>query len=375
MKIKELKDLKKADWQEIAKNHGVEFEAKSTVRYLCEKVAEIIGVDDKIVKDSDMKKAVYDKLTEIKPVKEVKTVKSKAKKEVNKEEKPKAKTKKTSTKKDSKKKSADKEVKEEVSNLSEETIAVMMKSHYMAQATSLGVQFGHQQSASDIKQALDYHVKQNPHVSYEEFNAIASANKESAPKEEPSVDNELAEMQKQCRELGLAFAPAHTAQDLKQLITAVKGSGQSVNVNPNAPVVPVVAEKTVEATATPADPNSIGQQVAPVPAFLQGAGQPVQTSPQVVQHNATAHANDVSEVDESQLKGYRGAIMSVIQGHFRAMTRAEITHALTSSKYPFAWEMKTNPNNAMQIAITLTSKGNTVRLPNDDKGSWINIGG
>lgn len=52
----------KADWQKLAGEHKIEFKAKSTVRYLVEKIAEKIGVDDKIVDDEDLKKAVCEKL-------------------------------------------------------------------------------------------------------------------------------------------------------------------------------------------------------------------------------------------------------------------------------------------------------------------------
>lgn len=58
----DYKKMLKADWQKVAGKHNVEFKAKSTVRYLVEKVAEKIGVDDKIVDDEDLKKAVCEKL-------------------------------------------------------------------------------------------------------------------------------------------------------------------------------------------------------------------------------------------------------------------------------------------------------------------------
>ena len=65
--------------------------------------------------------------------------------------------------------------------------------------------------------------------------------------------------------------------------------------------------------------------------------------------------------------------MATVRGHFRAMTRAEITTALNQSKYPFTYDIVNNPDNGLQIAINLTSKGKTIRVPN--KKDWINIGG
>lgn len=58
----EYKDLRKADWQRLADSHGVEYKSKSTVRYLVEKIAEIIGVDDKIVDTEELKSKVCDVL-------------------------------------------------------------------------------------------------------------------------------------------------------------------------------------------------------------------------------------------------------------------------------------------------------------------------
>ena len=71
----DYKKMNKADWQQVAGEHNVEFKAKSTVRYLVEKVAEKIGVDDKIVDDEHLKKAVCEKLNA--PAKK-KTTKKKA---------------------------------------------------------------------------------------------------------------------------------------------------------------------------------------------------------------------------------------------------------------------------------------------------------
>ena len=352
MANKELNDLRKSDWQEIAKKQGVKFEQKNTVRYLVEKVAEIIGVDDKIVDISDLKKAVYHKLVEIESA--------------NTDES-------NNNENTSETENISEENKEDITKLSQEQIDVMEKTHYVTQATALGVNFGFQQSAKDIKALLDHHVKQNPHVKYEPFTIEGAIEKEANVKEAP-VNNELEDLQAQCKELGLAFGSAHTASDLKQLISAVKGAS-AINVNPNITSPASEPQKTTPFAPVTGGHNQIGQQTAPVPAFLQGNNQPVQNSPKAIQNSPIAHASDVSEVDEEQLKGYRGAIMTAIKSHFRAMTRQEIVQALNQSKYPFTWEINNNPENAMKIEIVLTSKGKSVRLPNENKTDWIIIGG
>jgi hypothetical protein len=62
MKLDNYKLIKKSQWQELAKAFDVEFDENSVVRYLVEKIAEKIGVDDKIVSDNDLKKKVVEKI-------------------------------------------------------------------------------------------------------------------------------------------------------------------------------------------------------------------------------------------------------------------------------------------------------------------------
>ena len=91
MKLDNYKTMKKSDWQKVAKDFGVEFEETSVVRYLVEKIAEKVGVDDKIVSDNELKKQVADKINSMETTVAV---------EKTKDEKV---TKKTSKKNDSKK--------------------------------------------------------------------------------------------------------------------------------------------------------------------------------------------------------------------------------------------------------------------------------
>ncbi len=62
MELSNYKNLKKADWQELATKFAIEWTDDSVVRYLVEKIAEKIGVDDKTVSDLELKKQVCAKL-------------------------------------------------------------------------------------------------------------------------------------------------------------------------------------------------------------------------------------------------------------------------------------------------------------------------
>ena len=86
MKLDNYKTIKKTEWQNIATQFEIEWDENSVVRYLVEKIAEKIGVDDKIVSDNELKKQVVDKINSDfelvpleEPVKEV-SKKSSAKK-------------------------------------------------------------------------------------------------------------------------------------------------------------------------------------------------------------------------------------------------------------------------------------------------------
>lgn len=80
MKLENYKNIKKSEWQKIATKFDILWTENSVVRYLVEKIAEKIGVDDKIVNDNELKKQVVEKINldfEIMPVKNIKPTKPK----------------------------------------------------------------------------------------------------------------------------------------------------------------------------------------------------------------------------------------------------------------------------------------------------------
>ena len=80
MKLENYKNIKKSEWQEIATKFDILWTEDSVVRYLVEKIAEKIGVDDKIVNDNELKKQVVEKINidfEIIPVKNINSTKPK----------------------------------------------------------------------------------------------------------------------------------------------------------------------------------------------------------------------------------------------------------------------------------------------------------
>jgi hypothetical protein len=161
MKLDNYKNIKKAEWQQIATSFGIDWDWDSVVRYLVEKIAEKIGVDDKIVSDNELKKQVVDKINsdyQVVPV----------------EEAPVEKTKKTTTKKTTTKK---------VSKPKEPVIA----------------------KVETAKEEV-----------------IAEAPIEEIPVVQLS---RLEQLRLECEAYGIAWSEIHTEQNLEQVLNGVKSAG------------------------------------------------------------------------------------------------------------------------------------------------------
>lgn len=210
MATTKVKNIKKVEWQQMATSHGIKFTAKNEVRYLVEKIAEKIGVDDKIVKLDDLKQAVCDKLwanetpATNNEVIETKTIATEV---------------------------------VDTSNVDAELF------HYRTEAKRLGIIHSHEQSVNDLIQLLDYHCLQNPPVTYSKFGGDSNQN---AP-----VDR-LEELRAECTRYGLGYAPFHKVQDLEQLLNAVRGIVQPISNEPfelNADNIEQVVANTPNAPA------------------------------------------------------------------------------------------------------------------------------
>lgn len=86
MNLNNYKTINKTEWQELATKHGIEWNKNSVVRYLVEKIAEKIGVDDKIVSDDELKKQVIEKINIESNTVKMKEIAKTEKKEVAKKE-------------------------------------------------------------------------------------------------------------------------------------------------------------------------------------------------------------------------------------------------------------------------------------------------
>tara|TARA_B110000503_G_C7063569_1_gene377754 strand:- start:29 stop:958 length:930 start_codon:yes stop_codon:yes gene_type:complete len=309
MTTAKAKTMSKADWQKVAKKFKIEFTSKNTVRYLVEKIAELNGVDDKIVSLDELKKEVVNKLYSTTETK----VKSKTKSKTKTVTAPKV------------------EPKVEVDP---EQYAKEEKQHYQNECNRLGVQYGTDQLASDLKQILDYHCRQNSDAGkYVEF-----GNDKKEVSKEVSVSPTLESLKKECEQVGLAYGSAHTVADLTNLLSAFKNAVGSAGLPP-------IQENTPNVHSSNA-PELI-------------------TDPSYTIINPT-------KVDMAQLDIYSDSILSTISNHFRMLSISEVHEMLNGGEYPFRYEIENSPLGENQIAITLISGDNIKRVPAQN---WINING
>lgn len=376
MATSKVKDIRKAQWQKIAKAHSIEYTEKNTVRYLVEKVAEKVGVNDDIVKLDDIKQQVYDKLESLEFDFKKNAYKAKSKKEGSKKKTSKDSSKKKSTpkKKGASKKDKPDEPKEEKKEEKEsQKSELTRKQHYINEATRLGVNFNPQQNASDILQLIQLFCKQNgkdfiPHS--EDAEKFKAQEEEQKKNENMSDDDKLAKLQAECKALGVAYGSAHTASDLEQLINAVKASGQT------PPPAPPKDQRNVAPANTGGIPQANPQTNKPQKPPVADEQPPMLgvNQEQGEQFNP-ATINEPTESDLEDLKIYRGAIMQVVNNHFRPLSKVELIQTLNQGNYPFDYRLNHNKDDKNKVEVFLKSKENEVRLPSEDKNTWITIGG
>lgn len=166
MKWDNYKTIKKTEWQQIATSFGIEFEENSVVRYLVEKIAEKIGVDDKIVSDNELKKQVVEKLNSI-------------------EEVPTEKKEKTTTKKATTKKASTKKVKEAV--VEQPTLSRLEQLRKECESYGIAWAEGHteanlEQVLNSVKSAGAQPISEQPTINTNQSFEITSSNADEVAK-------------------------------------------------------------------------------------------------------------------------------------------------------------------------------------------------
>jgi hypothetical protein len=320
MKLDNYKNIKKSEWQEIAKQFGIEFDESSVVRYLVEKIAEKIGVDDKIVSDNELKKQVVEKINsdyEVIPTEEI------VKEEIETEEIPVVKTKKSNSKKETTKKATNKKV-------------------------------------TKLKSPVVGKVK-------------TEKNSEEKVTEEPILEepklSRIDELRLECQNYGVAWSVVHSEQNLEEMLNAVKRAGVQKTGNATSLDAPVTAPAIINTNQAfeinSANAGQVAQSISnmPNPAFNPMAVPP---PPPV---------NGGYKSSNTYLETYKNIYLNAIRGHFRCLSVNEIHEMINRDNQTFQHVVNLHPQQQNKAEIILTQGNDSIRIPSEDKNEWLEING
>lgn len=321
MKLENYKNIKKSEWQEIATKFDVLWTEDSVVRYLVEKVAEKIGVDDKIVSDNELKKQVVEKINldfEIIPVKNIATTK----------------TKKNTTKKVVKSKTP--VVKEKTPIVKEEPQIINNLSRLdelRLECETYGIAWAENHSEINLGQVLNG-VKQAgilPNKKITELDLIQN--------------NKKTEINSSSTEINSASFEINSS-NVDEYSQKVVGA-ENPNVSSN-----IFLEISKEVLNTQ---NSN-------PAF-----NPLATE--------TVLFNGGYSNSNAYLDTYKDIYISAIKSHWRLLSFSEINDMILRDTQTFTHQINYNQKVANQIEIILCIENSSVRIPSDDINEWVEING
>lgn len=378
MATNKVKNLKKTDWQNIAKSLKIKFEKENVVRYLVEKIAEKHGIDDKIVKLDDLKQEVHDDLTK-RGIVDAETGKLKAKKSTAKKPTAKKDTKKSATKKSTAKKPT---AKKEDKKKEEPKIEVPEKSRLEQlrdRCTELGLAYGSAHTEQDLENLVNAvgggaGVGATPNAPQDRVVSVSDDTKT----DEETPESEDVNLTMVNADAQTAFAIAKGKEQFGELFdeNSINGSHDPMASEPRFIFIQATLKNGKGAIFNLMAKEWKTKDKIPVPT-PQIKSQPVTQHEQVniptVVHPVTQV--DPSEVEMKELRVYRDVFMGAIKGHFRAMSKSEILGVLSMEKYPFTYQVNHNKENGSLVEIILTSKGNSLRLPSENTNEWISISG
>ena len=323
MKLENYKNIKKSEWQEIATKFDILWTEDSVVRYLVEKIAEKIGVDDKIVNDNELKKQVVEKINidfEIIPVKNINSTKPK----------------KNTNKKVVKSKTP--VVKEKIRIVKEEEIIVPVLSRLdelRLECETYGIAWAENHTEINLGQVLNG-VKQ----------AGILPNKKITE---------------------LDFIQNNKKTEINSSSTEINSASFEINSSN----VDEYSQKVVD--FEPANPN-VSSNI-----FLEISKQVLNTQNSNPAFNPLATEqvffNGGYTNSNAYLDSYKNIYISAIKSHWRLLSFSEINDMILRDTQTFTHQINYNPKVANQIEIILCIDKSSVRIPSDDINEWIEING
>jgi hypothetical protein len=365
MATNKVKNLKKPDWQNIAKSYKIKFEAKNAVRYLVEKIAEKIKVDDKIVKLEDLKQAVHDVLTKKGIVDKTSgKLKSKApKKTENKKSAPKKKSTVVA------KKPAKKDIEVVKEDIPEKSNIEILRE----KCTSLGLAFGSAHTEQDLQNLVGAVSggggTNTPNAKNDAVVEVSSTETDSTTDD---IEDDLSDSDKQ-----MAFAIKKGLEQFGDDFDNqnLNGSLDPMATNPSFTFIQgnLKNGKSIIFNMMAKEWRSKDRIPTITPQIQPKKQPPKQSTIPTVVNPVTK--SDPTSVAMKELQVYQGVFMGAINGHFRLMSKSEVIDILNGENYPFTYQVNHHRENSSLIEIILTSRENSLRLPSENKNQWISISG
>lgn len=307
----EIAKLPKEFWADIAKNEfSIESESNSVVRYFVEKIAEKIGVNDKIVNDKNLKYEVYMGLLNYF-----------SKKMISQEAKL--------------------DISENPTHKSENSVV----SDVISEESDVSKQDGKESASSnpeldsDISKSMDENIE----TLIPEKDTTTTEN-ESEPEIGNNEYSTFDELKAECQRLGVGYQDSDNEEQLmKMLYTAqlLHGTTLNVRVKDYSNLLQKAVESNVNSTSTATIQS--GNSFNPI-------------------NQSTGDFRQIKIDNVTHMKQLEKSISDVIFKHFRLMTFDEVNNFCIREKMPFSHELIKESENSVYIVLK-DSNNNTQRIP------------
>jgi hypothetical protein len=336
--------IKKTQWQEIAKHYGVVFEEDSVVRYLVEKIAEKIGVDEKIVSDRELKRKVVEKIN----------LDYEASEKVS-----------------SEKETWIVEPINEAEKIDEEPIVEEPISEEPVVEETVVEEPVVEEPVVE-EPVVEEPVVEEPVV--EEPIAEEPIAEEPVAEEpvveEPKVElSRLEQLRLECESYGVAWAENHTETNLEQVLNGVKSAG--VQPIKDVPTFSAPIEKELDVTQEfeiNSDNVDDVSQLIQVNQRNNPAFNPFAVESKPIVNGGYNNSN-------TYLDTFKNIYLNAIKNHWRVLSYNEINEMISRDKNTFTFQINFHQSQSNKVEIILKQDNNSVRIPSEDLNEWLEING
>jgi len=305
--------IKKTQWQEIATHYGVVFEQDNVVRYLVEKIAEKIGVDDKIDSDRELKRKVVEKI-----------------------------------------------------NFDSESYDIEAKEKEIHIVEPINEESVVEEPVVD-EPIVDEPIVEEPVV---EEPVVEETVVDEPVVEEPTIElSRLEQLRLECESYGVAWAENHTETNLEQVLNGVKSAG--VQPIKDVPTFSAPVEKELDVTKEfeiNSDNVDDVSQLIEVKKINDPAFNPFSVESKPIINGGYNNSN-------TYLDTFKNIYLNAIKNHWRVLSYSEINEMIIRDKNTFTFEINFHHSQSNKIEIILKQDNNAVRIPSEDSNDWLEING